>query len=102
MNNSRGISIGVDDSARSGRIDERNEPNVALNEGGESSEIFWYALVLCQKNHSPYSRQDPLYYCIYGEVGGPTQFVHELLILRFPHAFEVWVQLSRFRLMEVG
>lgn len=44
LNNSRGRSVGVDDNARSGRIDERSDPNVALNEDGESSEIFWYAL----------------------------------------------------------
>ena len=48
------------------------------------------------------SRQSVLDYCISGEVGSPAYFAHEPFILRFPHAFEVWVQLRCFRLVEVG
>ena len=44
LNNSLGGSTGFDASARSGRRAERNDPKLAPNVGGESSEIAWYAL----------------------------------------------------------
>ena len=53
LNSSRGRSVGVDDSARSGRMEDINDPKVALNEGGESSDMFWYALSSRQRGCMP-------------------------------------------------
>ena len=44
LNSSRGGSTGVDANARSGRREDRTELKLAAKVGGESSEIFWYAL----------------------------------------------------------
>jgi hypothetical protein len=100
------VLTGVEESARSGRRDDTNEPIIEDMVGGESSEISWYALKLCvvkkkqacvgtTARASPRSRRRSI-------LSSPAHLAQYVYVCDFLDLMEKRVHFGRIRLVEVG